>query len=251
MESTRALIIFARYPALGLTKTRLAASLGDGETLQLYEAMLADTAWSAGQVANCCHLAALTGLPRDGSAPLDPLGRAPFATFLLSEQQGDDFGSRLGAAMELAAATAGGPALLVGADSPEISAELLERAFGCLEEHDVVLGPAPDGGYYLIGMRSYHPSLFQDIHWSTETVAVETEAAAHALGLKTTRLEALSDVDYLEDLWNLAQRRRQAMADAAATSPCPATDGWLCGALPGQDGIPPRLTEGGVHEPKQ
>ncbi len=249
MECTRALIVFARYPELGQTKTRLAASLGDVDTLQLYEAMLADTAWSAGLVANCLHLAALTGLPKDGSRPRDPMGRSPFSPFLLSEQQGDEFGARLGAAMELAVSAAGGPALLVGADSPEISTELLERAFVCLEEHDVVLGPAPDGGYYLIGMQSYYPSLFENINWSTETVAAETEAAAHALGLSTTRLEALSDLDYLEDLRNLAIRRRHALAIAGGPSPCPATDSWLRGALPGQNGIPPRLTEGGTDDP--
>ena len=240
MEPSRALIMFARYPMRGQTKTRLAAGLGDEATLQLYEAMLADTAWSGGQLPHCRCLAALTGLPADGSAPLDPLGRAPFAAYSLSEQQGDDFGTRLGAAMELAVKEAGGSALLTGADSPEISATLLERAFRSLEDYDVVLGPAIDGGYYLIGMRAYHPTLFLGINWSTETVAAETEAAAHALGLTTTRLEELSDLDYLEDLRNLADRRRRAWAQQGE-SPCPATDGWLRGELPGQDGIPPKL----------
>ena len=245
MDSSRALVIFARYPMLGMGKTRLAAGLGDEATLQLYEAMLGDTAWTGGRVARCRCLAALTGLPGEISAPRDPLGRDPFARYALSEQQGDDFGTRLGAAMELAVAESGGPALLLGADSPEISDSVLELAFVSLEERDVVIGPASDGGYYLIGMRVYHPSLFQDINWSTETVAAETEAAAHALGLTTTRLETLSDLDYLEDLRNLAARRRSAWADAGVPSPCPATDGWLRGELPGQGGVPPTLGEGG------
>ena len=243
--------MFARFPALGQTKTRLGAGLGDELTLQLYEAMLADTAWSAGQVSRCHCLGALVGLPADGSAPHDPLERAPFAPFIFSEQQGDEFGERLGAAMELASKRAGGPALLTGADSPEISTALLERAFQALAEYDVVIGPAIDGGYYLIGMRTYHPTLFQDIAWSTETVAAETEAAARALGLTHTRLEELSDLDYLEDLRNLATRRQGAWAAEAALSPCPATDAWLRGELPGQDGIPTILREGGTHEPVQ
>jgi hypothetical protein len=242
--------MFARYPALGQTKTRLAAGLGDEQTLTLYEAMLADTAWSAGQLSRCQCLGALVGLPEDGSAPRDPLGRTPFGPFVFSEQQGDEFGVRLGAAMELAVEVAGGPALLMGADSPEISTSLLERAFNALADYDVVIGPATDGGYYLIGMRTYHPTLFQDITWSTETVAAETEAAARALGLTHTRLEELSDLDYLEDLRNLSVRRSKAWKEGAA-SPCPATDGWLRGNLPGQNGIPPNLTEGGNHEPVQ
>jgi uncharacterized protein len=250
VKSTRALVMFARFPALGQTKTRLAAGLGDEQTLKLYEAMLADTAWSAGQLPQCQCLGALVGLPADGSAPRDPVGRAPYAPFVFSEQQGEEFGDRLGAAMELAVEAASGPALLTGADSPEISTSLLERAFNALADYDVVIGPAMDGGYYLIGMRTYHPTLFQDIAWSTETVADETEAAARALGLTHTRLEELSDLDYLEDLRNLAARRRDAWEEGAV-SPCPATDEWLRGDLPGQDGIPPNLTEGGTDDPVQ
>jgi rSAM/selenodomain-associated transferase 1 len=237
----RALMIFARYPVLGYTKTRLAKRLGNDATLLLYEALLADTAWSGGKVPNCRHMAALVGLPADGCSPRDPLCRDPFGAFFLAGQSGDDFGPRLGAAMASAVNQGNGPAVLIGADSPEIDLPLLEAAFATLHANDVVLGPANDGGYYLIGMNRYHPELFADIHWSTDTVLAETEAVARHSNLTVGHVLPLSDLDYFADLQALARRRQDAW-EKGLPSPCPATDAWLRGELPGQCGRVPDLS---------
>lgn len=89
--------------------------------------------------------------------------------------------------------------VLVGGDSPLLSATYIEKAFDALEEHDLVLGPTEDGGYVLIGMRKPIPQLFRDIPWSTENVLRETIDVANALGLTVKCLDQVWDVDTKAD----------------------------------------------------
>ena len=89
--------------------------------------------------------------------------------------------------------------VIIGSDCPGITTSLLEEAFTKLETSYVVIGPATDGGYYLLGMRQFVPHLFRDIAWSTSEVAKQTLAIAAANGFTVAELVALSDVDHVED----------------------------------------------------
>ena len=89
---------------------------------------------------------------------------------------------------------------VIGTDAPGVDAALVRSAFAALESADCVIGPAEDGGYYLIGLRQNHPTLFQDIEWSTPRVFEQTLAHASSAGLSIETLETLVDVDVLEDL---------------------------------------------------
>jgi hypothetical protein len=91
--------------------------------------------------------------------------------------------------------------VLIGTDCPDLNASLLAQAFQALKQHDLVLGPAEDGGYYLIGLRRLIPELFTGISWSTAEVLQQTQSIAQRLGLAVAYLPLLSDVDRPEDLW--------------------------------------------------
>jgi hypothetical protein len=90
--------------------------------------------------------------------------------------------------------------VMVGADCPEITAELLEKALERLATTDIVLGPASDGGYYLIGLRQPNPQLFANISWGSDQVLAETLFRARQLSLAVSLLQELSDVDRPDDL---------------------------------------------------
>ena len=101
-------------------------------------------------------------------------------------------------------------AVIIGTDCPELDADLLQAAFEKLDSHDLVLGPAIDGGYYLIGMGRFIPDLFMEIAWSTAEVFAKTVEIAKRLELAIALLPKLSDIDYPEDLeiWHHIQQRQ-------------------------------------------
>jgi rSAM/selenodomain-associated transferase 1 len=101
-------------------------------------------------------------------------------------------------------------AVMIGADCPEVTIEDVQAAWAALETHDLVLGPANDGGYWLIGLKQVYPELFSSISWSTSAVLAETLARAKQLALRVHLLRTLSDVDTLED-WQAYQQRINAL----------------------------------------
>jgi rSAM/selenodomain-associated transferase 1 len=110
-----------------------------------------------------------------------------------------DLGARLAEALEWAFETAR-KVVVIGTDAPDIDEALVERAFDALEAADVVLGPATDGGYYLLGLVRMEPELFREIPWSSDRVLDETLGVAHRTGMRVHLLETLSDVDTAADL---------------------------------------------------
>lgn len=238
----RAVVLFGRYPELGRTKTRLARSLGDGQTLLFYQALLADAAWKVGCLPSCHVIAALAAAEPQVGPPADPLGRRPFAGAQLTGQRGTDFGERLSNAFNDPFSAGYNRVVLIGTDTPELAIADLAHAFKLLEEFPVVLGPALDGGYYLVAGNRPRPQLFAGITWSTSTVLEETVAAAAASKVEVGYVRRFGDVDFMTDLLMLRRRREDALL-TGAPSPCLATDAWFDGKLPGQGGTPPPLPD--------
>jgi len=237
--SGRAFVLFGRYPERGLGKTRLAQDLGEEATYLLYQALLADTADKIAALEECDPIGALASMKQWVEPPGDPLGRAPFSRFQWMRQEGDDFGARLGSTIERTLAAGYESVVLVGTDSPEMRLAEMRGALDLAGRYDVVLGPAEDGGYYLIGMRQYHAELFDSIDWSTSVVMEQTVAAAEALSLSVASVDRCRDVDFFEDLVALFERRRVAWDAGERRPPCAGVDAWLRGQLPGQGGLPP------------
>jgi hypothetical protein len=196
------LIIFTRYPEPGATKTRLIPVLGPEGAAALQRRLTARIAGTARRLMRARNLA-VEIRHEGGSAAL--LRQWLGEEFDFRPQDEGHLGQRM--ARCLAEAFAGGAerAVLIGADIPGITAAHLKRAFEILQEHDLVFGPAQDGGYYLIGARAAHfakePSyLGSGIAWSSPQVLARTLEEVRALGLSFSLIETLADIDGPEDL---------------------------------------------------
>jgi rSAM/selenodomain-associated transferase 2/rSAM/selenodomain-associated transferase 1 len=187
------LVIMAKAPRPGRVKTRLAKALGAQEAARVYSLLARRV---VDQLRSGPYRTVLSfDPPGEREAVEGWLGGEDLT--LLPQAPGE-----LGARLEAAAREAlevSPTVVLVGTDAPGVTEGLVREALGALKENDLVLGPATDGGYYLIGMSTLHRELFQGIPWSTQEVLGTTLDRANALGLRTTLLPPLQDVDTLED----------------------------------------------------
>ncbi|MBP8137171.1 MAG: TIGR04282 family arsenosugar biosynthesis glycosyltransferase [Candidatus Eisenbacteria bacterium] len=190
MRRMNRLGVFARHPVAGTVKTRLSPALPAALAARLYEAMLADTRAEAA----ACD-AARTWWWADGGAPLaDP-------AFEERAQEGGSLGERLAHAMTaMRCGDARSRAVIVGSDCPALVAGHLRDAFAALAHTDVVLGPATDGGYWLVGARRECDALFHDVPWSTPDVLRVTRERAAAEGWRVATLGVLPDLDEPDDV---------------------------------------------------
>lgn len=179
------LVIFARLPVPGQVKTRLIPSLGKDGAARLYARLLEHTLVEACATGLEVELRTTGG---EADAFRDWLGEG----FAIADQGAGDLGERL--------ARVAAPALVIGSDCPGISAPILRAAAGALDDRAVVLGPATDGGYYLVGFREPVPYIFEDMAWSTSTVFAETLGRLAQRGMGPAILPELSDIDTAEDL---------------------------------------------------
>jgi len=199
------ILIFTRFPVSGKAKTRLIPALGPEGAAKLHRCMtehVVDTARAALRV-----LGAGAGnltIYCEG-APIESFRAWLGRDLRYAVQSGMDIGMRMRQAFEETFRGGADSVILVGSDLPELTSEILLLAIEGLEGHDMAIGPATDGGYYLIGMRSFHPELFEKIGWGTEKVFMQTLDAARCLGLSFTELPVLSDVDRPEDLTRLGR----------------------------------------------
>ena len=192
-----ALLIFTKYPRPGRVKTRLIPALGPEGAAQLMARLTAHTLSRAQAFARRQNLS-LTVYYDGGSAPQM---QACFGPHLAYRPQGrGDLGQRLLAALAETLAAGPPPVVIIGSDCPDLSAPILAAAFQQLADHDLVLGPALDGGYYLLGLKALYPELFQQIAWGTDQVLAQTQAKALGLGLRTALLPVLRDIDRPADL---------------------------------------------------
>jgi rSAM/selenodomain-associated transferase 1 len=197
-----ALVIIARTPEEGQVKTRLAASIGTAATLHLYKAFLSDLACRFAGRADAYTLHwAYTPTETDFVACLTEL--APTSTpDHCFPQCGPDLGSRLHHIFHTTTTFGFQQTIVIGSDTPQIGHETIIQACQELEQADVVLGPAEDGGYYLIAMRKPY-DLFSQIPMSTAQVLQMTIERAYSLGLSVHLLEPLFDIDELPELLRL------------------------------------------------
>ena len=187
---SRALVVFARVPALGQVKTRLAASIGQDAALAAYRELGAHTIATTAGLRECARIVAFT--PADGA----PAMREWLGDDLRYEaQEGDDLGSRLWAAVHRRFAEGASQVAVIGTDCPTLTADDVERAFAALDRADVVLGPAEDGGYWLIALDAAHEAPFREIPWSSADTLRETLRRLQEAGLRAALLDRKADVD--------------------------------------------------------
>ncbi len=194
------LLIFARLPERGAVKTRIARRLGDEATLEIYTAMLADLLGSIGPSSEDVEVEILwtaSGVP--GGSEL----RKYFGKHSLARQAGADLGERLNVAfMERLLFHQAEKVVVIGTDDPSLTREIIDRAFKLLDSCDWVIGPATDGGYYLLGCRAgaYRPAVFKDIDWGTSVVFDQTLTTIRIENHCIAVLPRRSDIDFVEDL---------------------------------------------------
>ncbi|HSB61602.1 MAG TPA: TIGR04282 family arsenosugar biosynthesis glycosyltransferase, partial [Vicinamibacteria bacterium] len=187
------LLVFVKEPRPGAAKTRLVPVLGAERAAELYRLLAEEeirrTAPARGEYERLFFF-----------APPE----ARLADWLSGEtllpQQGADLGARMAGAFDEAFRRGATRAAIVGTDVPFVSRDLVLEAFRALDDHDLVLGPAKDGGYYLLALGRPRPALFSDIAWSTASVLASTVDRAGGLGLSVRLLEPLRDIDTLEDV---------------------------------------------------
>lgn len=184
-------MIFVKNPVPGNVKTRLAKDIGDEAATSVYEKLLEIT--------------------RDASLGLSAdrwLWYGDFVNhkdtwdeehFEKKMQSGETLGDRMGHAFQTAFEAGFEKVVIIGSDCPEMNTDILQKAYEHLDQSEVVLGPASDGGYYLLGMRKFVP-VFEEKAWSTANVLASTIADLKKMGIRYELMDELSDIDTIIDL---------------------------------------------------
>ncbi len=197
MSESKALIVLAKNLVYGKVKTRLAATIGDSAAFAVYEKLLT-------------HTQKVTShLPCDkflfNSDFIDD--ENPWEAYIKTIQTGQSIGERMKNAFEQIFEKSYKQVVIIGTDCPELTADAILIAFEKLNNYDVVIGPASDGGYYLMGLKKLYPDLFQNISWSTSAVLSTTVTICKNLSLKYILLKELHDVDEEKDLKYLDEKQ--------------------------------------------
>jgi len=193
------LVVFAKAPQPGRAKTRLIPALGAEGAAALASCLLDHALTQA--LASSIGPVELCMSPAPGDAAWDKIV-LPGAVLRTDQGEGD-LGERMARAVHRVTADHGQPVLLMGSDCPGLSSSILRETARQLHTHDAVLLPVADGGYVLIGLKSPCPALFDQIAWSTNTVAAETLSRMAALGMKVWLGPLLHDIDEPADLAHL------------------------------------------------
>lgn len=196
------LLLFVKAPIRGRVKSRLAAAIGEDAAVELYENFILD----------------ILERMEESGYPIRIFVYPPDSVELVSSwlgkervcvpQTGNDLGERMEQALKQAFSEGWERAVLIGSDLPDLPSDVICGAFAALDANDAVIGPAADGGYYLIGFnaRLFPAGLFHGILWSTETVFQKTQDLLRAAGLRIHVLPQWHDVDTVDDLKTLSER---------------------------------------------
>jgi rSAM/selenodomain-associated transferase 1 len=190
-SSHRALLIFTRNPVPGKCKTRLAATIGEKAALDIYIFLLHHTAAQCGRLQDVQKMVYFSETLGDGS-----IWDANIFDYRL--QQGADLGMRMQRAFEDAFKSGYREVIVFGSDLLDFRTSDLDHAFELLSENEAVLGPAADGGYYLLGLTRPVPGIFRNKSWGTKTVLTDT--LADLTNFRTALLPVRNDIDQYEDI---------------------------------------------------
>jgi len=200
----KAVILFVKFPAEGSVKTRLADAVGKKSAKLLSESFILDTL----DVLHTAHYDIIISY-----APDDCKGK--FISWLGEDftyisQKGNDIGQKMQNALYDVFDSGYSKAVLIGSDLPELETDNIDSAFKILNNKNAVIGPAYDGGYYLIGFNkdSFNPDIFYDIHWSTNKVYYETVNKMKENNIKFKAVEKVIDIDTIDDLIKLYRTKR-------------------------------------------
>lgn len=229
LSSSHRLIIFTRYPQPGQTKTRLIPALGAAGAADLQRQLTEHTLSQVNQLGAIGPCSVEIWFAETASETADQAQRMRTwlgDAWIYRPQQGSHLGERLIHAIQTAFAEGMQQVVVIGIDCPDLNAQRIQQAFAALEQADVVLGPASDGGYYLIGLRSQTSvlgedgatraatpfvgaALFQNIDWGSAVVFQQTVATANHLGFTLAVLDVLTDIDRPDDLpvWEATQKK--------------------------------------------
>lgn len=190
MKDKNLLLIFARNAILGKVKTRLAKSVGDETALKIYEFLLQKTHQVTREV-SC-----VKAVHYSEKIMVDDLWDV--GSYQKHLQQGDDLGQRMYHAFKNSFENGFKKVVVIGTDLFDLTPELIEESFLSLDSNDVALGPAKDGGYYLLGMKTLHTPLFNNKAWGTSSVREDT--LKDLINKKVHLLEEFNDIDVIEDI---------------------------------------------------
>lgn len=201
-ESKACLIVFAKTPVRGRVKTRMRPFLSEEDCLRLHSLLLRVWLerlrhWELPRVHKAVFLTPPDADPTEPSLQLDVPKDVAVET-----QQGEDLGERLSCALDQKWRSGFRKLVFIGTDCPDLGIEDLQTAFRALDESEVVLGPAADGGYYLIGFSALLPAVFSHISWGTPEVFNQTVLRLEASSIRWQGLRKGFDLDTYEDLVN-------------------------------------------------
>ncbi len=214
MTDRRCVIVFVKVPGKGAVKSRLARGMDGDFVLRLYESMVLDT---IDMLKNARIPFRICYTPPDAA---DAVRGWLGPEYEYAPQTGDDLGERMELAFARVFAEGNDEALLIGSDIPGLAAEVIHEAFASLATHDAVIGPANDGGYYLIGFRknTFSPGIFRDMLWSAAAVFRETMGRLRAAALSVHVAPECIDADTKDDLKTLLAMNEGREASSRAMS---------------------------------
>ena len=190
--ASTAIIIFVRHPEIGKVKTRLAKVIGDKKALEVYTELLSHTLNITKSV-DATKFVFYTEEVQKNDLWNEP-------GYFKCKQKGEDLGDRMRQAFYFVFQQRFKNVIIIGSDCYQLTSKIIEDTINRLSNDDIILGPAADGGYYLLGVNKFYSEFFEGKSWSTSEVATETIDDAKRLGLKFSLLETLSDIDEFEDL---------------------------------------------------
>lgn len=188
--NTTCIIVFVRNPELGKVKTRLAKTIGNEAALKVYKKLMHHTE------------SVLRSLKTDKivyySETIQKSDIWDNTIYIKKLQKGIDLGERMANAFKDSFASGYKNVIIVGSDLLDLNTDIIENAITALNINDAVIGPAEDGGYYLLGMKAFNDNVFKNKNWGTDTIFAETMKDFEVNKIKV--LGSLNDIDYLEDL---------------------------------------------------
>ena len=190
--SRNLLLIFTRNPELGKAKTRLAKSVGDETALEIYKFLLNKTKEVTQNLT--CDKAVYYSVKVRNNDIWDA------KIYQKHQQEGEDLGFRMQNAFQNSFNDGYDKVMIIGSDLCDLTPNHINEAFTELDSNDVVIGPAEDGGYYLLGMKTLQPNIFQNKDWGNSTVRKDTLKDLEKVSVHL--LEELNDVDVIEDIEN-------------------------------------------------